>query len=353
MERLEKIIIIYNFLQSTTADLNLILNHLAENKVKTSKRQLERDLKVVEIYLLKENEQMLFSTLNRAKYYRIIKKNNLKLEQNTINTLYLALISSPNILIENRKNDIDYFQSLIKNEINNNENNFALSNVSQHLIGTHFYEIKKDEIFNKNIDDLISAITNHYFILLHELKNDFTVDNHNLTTKVFEFAPLKIIYHRGTFLVAGFQKENLKEIVIYEIGQITKLKVLQDKFTFKPLNIVLQNELNKRFGITKNIDNKVYKIKLEFTNITGSLVKKYFWHHSQKFIQKSSNGNVMMTIESGINRELLGWIYQWMYNVKIIEPQILIDLCRESHNRIKENLDKNKPFVYKNIFEPK
>ena len=353
MERLEKIIIIYNFLQSTTADLNLILNHLADNKIQTSKRQLERDLKVVEMYLLKENEQILFSIVNRAKCYRITKKSNLKLEQNTINTLYLALISSPNILIENRKNDIDYFQSLIQNEINNNENDFTLSNASQHLVGTHFYEIKKDEIFNKNIDALVSAITNHYFILLDELKNDFTVDNHNLTTKVFEFAPLKIIYHRGAFLVAGFQKENLKEIVIYEVGQITKLKIQKVKFNFKSLIIVLNKELDKRFGITKNIDNEVYKIQLEFTNITGSLVKKYFWHHSQKFIQKSSNGNVIMSIESGINRELLGWIYQWMYNVKIIEPQILIDLYKETHNRIKDNLEENKPFVYKNIFEPK
>ena len=352
MERLEKIILIYKFLKTTTADLNTILNHLQQNNVNTSKRQLERDLKVVELHLLKENEAFLHTKENRAKCYRIIKTENFKLAQNTINTLYLAMISSPNILIENRKTDIEYFQSLIKNEINKSENNLALSKFNQHLVGTHFYEIKKDEVFNQNIDAVIHAITNHFYILLDDLKNDYTVDNHKLTTKVFEFAPLQIIYHRGAFLVAGFHKQNLNEIVIYEMSQLTKLKIQKEKYNFKSLLIILQKELNKRFGITKNINDEVYNIRLEFTNITGSLVKKYFWHHSQKFIQKSTNGNVTMIVECGINRELLGWIYQWMYNVKIIEPQILKDYYIETHKRIKDNFEEKNPFVYKNIFEP-
>ena len=112
----------------------------------------------------------------------------------------------------------------------------------------------------------------------------------------------------------------------------------------KRFQFLLTSNHNKSFIEEYNIeDSGSYKITSVIKNIK----------FEEKFIQKSSNGNVMMTIESGINRELLGWIYQWMYNVKIIEPQILIDLYRESHNRIKENLDKNKPFVYKNIFEPK
>ena len=206
-------------------------------------------------------------------------------------------------------------------------------------------------MFENNIDKLIEAISTQNIILISRLKNDYTVDNHHQTTAVFEFIPVKIIYHRGAFLIAGFLKSNTAEIVLYEISQLEEFTIRKEKFNLKDLSKTLNDELDNRFGITKNIDDKVYDIKLEFTNITGSLVRKYTWHHSQKFILYE--GNYIMTLKCGINRELLGWIFQWMYNVRILEPQQLIDVYKNSLVEMQSNRNLHTALKYKNIFEPK
>lgn len=352
MKQLPRLKLIYDFLKTTPADLNDILLYLESNNAQTSKRQVERDLLDVEEFFLQEEESMHFTKVKRSKCYQVISKNlETKFSQKTINTLYLVMMASPSILIENRKNDIEVFENLVRKAINKNENNLTINKFNQQLVNTNFYEIQKDVIFDKNIDELIFAITNHRYIIIDDLKNDCTVDNHNQTTKIIEFAPVKILYHRGAFLLAGFNHLDLKEIVIYEIGQMTKIKLRKDNYDFEPLSKLIKIELLKRFGITKNINDEVYNIKLEFTNITGSLVKKNFWHASQKFYQKSVNDNVIMTLQCGINRELLGWVFQWMYNVRILEPVILKEYYFKTIKRMNA-IDENVVFKYNNIFEP-
>ncbi|MNG35937.1 hypothetical protein D3C85_1814520 [compost metagenome] len=59
-----------------------------------------------------------------------------------------------------------------------------------------------------------------------------------------------------------------------------------------------------------------------------------------------------MTMKCGINRELVGWIFQWMYNVRIIEPVILQDYYNQTLRKITGNGKSEKHLVYDNIFEP-
>ena len=82
--------------------------------------------------------------------------------------------------------------------------------------------------------------------------------------------------------------------------------------------------------------------------MTGNYVKKHNWHNSQKFSTK--NGCVIMQINCGINRELLGWILSWMYNVRIIEPPILIDLLKKTVKEIDKTYENNSLLVYKIFF---
>ena len=106
-------------------------------------------------------------------------------------------------------------------------------------------------------------------------------------------------------------------------------------------------EILKRFGVTNNIDNTTYSIELEFTDITGNFIKNYYWHANQSFT-KNKNGNWLMKFESGINRELIGWIFQWMGNVKIKSPKKLIALYKEQLVIMNNNYAINKPFQYNN-----
>ena len=136
--------------------------------------------------------------------------------------------------------------------------------------------------------------------------------------------------------------------MLFEISRLVKVKIDDKTFDKKQL---LKDLLDNRFGITKNMDDKVYNIKLEFTNITGSLVQKYTWHHSQKF--ELQNGNHIMTLRCGINREFMGWIFQWMYNVRKMEAQALINSYNVCLNDIKFCQNSQNPLVYHNHFEPK
>ena len=57
-----------------------------------------------------------------------------------------------------------------------------------------------------------------------------------------------------------------------------------------------------------------------------------------------------MRLECGINRELLGWLFQWMYNIKIIEPPLLKDYYYKTLQEIMNVNQTKNPLVYKNIF---
>ena len=59
-----------------------------------------------------------------------------------------------------------------------------------------------------------------------------------------------------------------------------------------------------------------------------------------------------MTVYGGINRELIGWLFQWMYNVRIIEPQILVDKYDQALKEMVATRNGSRPFKYRNIFEP-
>ena len=352
MKQLDILKTIYTFLKLNTANVNDVIQHLQNQNISRSDRQVKRDLKDVKEYFLNDKEQMEILKENRAYEYKISYKNkNKNLSQKNVNTLSLALVASPNILLENRKNEIDYLQNLVKTEINKSENLSKLKNIHSQLVSTKFYEIKKETLFDKNIDSIIEAIALHKIIKIIELINDYSVDNSKQTIAKIIFLPIKIIYHRGAFWVAGYAKTNINEIAIFEISQLKKVEIQDENFINDNFTEKLDNELSNRFGITKNIDNKVYDIKLEFTNITGSLVQKYSWHHSQKF--NLIGGNHTMTLHCGINRELMGWIFQWMYNVRIVEPQILIDKFDETLKLIQKRQKNDAGFTYFNIFEPK
>lgn len=352
LKQIERLKIIYEFLKQTPADANTILEYLKNNEAEISLRQLQRDLIEVEKVFLQQNEQLLVKTeQHRKKVWQIIVINNkYKFTQNTINTLYLAMLVSPNALIENRLSDIKLFRELLKKAINENENQLSINQNQSQLINTHFYEVTKDTIFNTNIDELIWAVTNRKHIKIIELINDYTVDNHQFKTNSIDFAPVSVMYHRGAFLVSGIESNN-QEVVIYEIGQLKKIELLEKGYNYEQLSKRMKTELDKRFGITKNINNETYEMKIEFTSVTGALVSKYFWHHSQHFEKKS--GNWIMTMKCGINRELLGWLFQWMYNIRIIEPQILQEYYDNTLDEMIDNRKNKKSFVYRNIFEPK
>ena len=348
LKQLERLKLLYGYLQNEQADSNTILAFLVTKKAEISLRQLQRDLKDVESYFLKSDQKLMVTNQSRKKIYQITKPDlPLRWNQKTINTWQLSELIGGVPLLLNRAKDIEAKKNVFKklsllakgNKIEFNSNG---------LLSTNFYEVLKDDGFNLIMDDLMKAIRHDNYIKIVKIKNDFTTDNVDSEKNNIVVAPIAIFYHRGDFFIAVMEK---KAICFYEIGQLNTIEIIDRKFNRKDCLEKLEKERKRRFGVTKNINNEVYDIKLEFTNITGSLVKKYFWHSTQKFYQKTANDNVIMTLQCGINRELVGWIFQWMYNVRILEPLILKEYYSEAIKKMNK-IDNTSVFVYNNIFEP-
>ena len=351
MQQLQVLKTIYTLLKEKSATVTQIIAFLKTEKIARSDRQVKRNLKDLAVFFLKDDEQLIVDKQKRAFRYKITQKNQIQnLSPKTINTLSLAMAASPNILIKNRKNDIDFLRKLVKAEMNKSKETFSGQNLDTLIQSTNFYEIEKDALFEKNIDKLIDAIANRKIATICLSKKDYTGDNGKFSNRHFEFKPLKIIYHRGAFLIAGFAKQSFNEIVLFEISQLIDLKIEDETFDNKQLLQDLQALLDQRFGISKNNSDEIYQIKLEFTEVTGSLVKKYTWHHSQQFEVQGTN--FIMSMKCGINRELLDWLFQWMHNVRIIEPPILIDTFNDILERIKKRQDLKFPLTYDNFFNP-
>lgn len=263
-------------------------------------RQIQRDLYEIEKFL-SQNESLNSFRKNYLKYYKIEKNADC----NSIDT----------------KNDL--------------------------IFETNFYKQMLSDFDNENLDIIRNAIDESRSIIISNLINDETGDNYNFTTTNISYVPLKIIHHRDTFYVGGFNDKK-SMIQIFGINQLQNISISKNFKNKDQITNLLQDELNRRFGVSKNINNQVYHIKIEISSVLAGFMKAQFWHHSQKY--KKVNGNLILSLKCGINREMLGWLFQWMYNIRIIEPPILKVYYEKTLHEIQKNVSSKYPLVYRNIF---
>lgn len=344
MKQLERIKFIYNLLVNENLSKQAIVQRL-ESKV--TLRQIERDLKDLEKYYLQEDERLSVNKISKEYSYQIIQESNNKtqLQPSEFIAYDLVVNSGNTILFDKNVKVLELFEQYKKSIQNDcfNSVGFPISNI---IDRTNFYELEKDEQFHKNIELLYKAISSEKKIFVSKIKYYATAENNtDLEINDLELIPVKIIYHRGDFYLCSFYKKTFRTD---EVGQIIGIKILDGKFDRKTQVQKADLELKKRFGISKNTDNKIYDIELQFSESTGVFVEKFFWHSSQEF-KYTNNRNVLMKLECGINRELVGWIFQWMKNVKINKPKELIDKYNEMLEGINKNRDKNQ-VLSTNIF---
>lgn len=264
-------------------------------------------------------------------------------------------IKEINILIKDEEKLITYRDSkkIIYFKITNTKksNHDVIKQTENFQKSTNFFNLVEKNTYDKELKIINLAISDSKKIWIKYLKNDVTGDNYNFNQKNIEIIPLQTIMHRGSIYVGGFnEKENKNQL--FDIIQLKDIKIIEHsyKINFSKIEEDFNYELNNRFGVTKNIDNNIYDIIIEFTGITGNFIKQHFWHSSQKFRKK---GNIIrMEMKCGINRELIGWLFYWMYNCRVVKPRILKDYYDNTTQEIIKLSNPNKPLVYKNIFTP-
>jgi hypothetical protein len=351
MNQLERLHFIYQLLEIEPQTVQGICKELANKGVATASRQIYNDLVQLEKNYLRKNQKLHITTgQHNQKTYRLVYTDTtISVTGFDVNSYQLSRLSMTTYITEGRGESINKFRDIVAKKIMHlSKTKYSTLPLEQNF-NSHFFERKYTTAFNTVSEDVIWSIANNKIIEIVNIYGDAT----NVMTDIsypFKLKPLLLVYHNGAYYMAGFIVKNNSFITI-DLSKITAYNLTNQTFSHKKAVPLAKAELQKRFGLTANIDNKTYDIELEFSSITGEFLSHYNWHATQSITQLK-NGNYRMKMHCGINRELVGWIFRWMSNVKIIGPKKLKDLYLEQLAIINQNHSSNQPLMYSNIFKP-
>jgi hypothetical protein len=114
-----------------------------------------------------------------------------------------------------------------------------------------------------------------------------------------------------------------------------QFSVTAEKFNRKKYEVAYHVYMKKLYGISAPINDKIYKIKIEFTESYGNSFKNFFWHESQRW-EQLANGNYMLHFHCSIGRELIGFLALGLSKVKVHSPVILKNILIK---KLQESID--------------
>lgn len=152
-------------------------------------------------------------------------------------------------------------------------------------------------------------------------------NHYNFTTeKTTEYTvkPYLLREYQNRWYVVGIA-ENLKELRIFGIDRISKLKVVTETFVPNPL-------LNPAALFEQTIGlvfsgNTVQEVVLSFTPVQGKYVKTLPWHKSQKILVDNDR-ECRISLQVIPNLELTQEILKHGMSVKVLKPDWLVEEIR-------------------------
>lgn len=350
-EKAKRLMMIYSRLKSSPVTIEMLSSWAKKNDVQISSRTFYRDLYDLENSVIPPNEKLVVAVGEKnRKTWKIEYINQEEpLNEFDVNSFILFQHFIPKSITYSRKDSIEKMRQIFYQKYSKSQFEHFVNVAKYQIKASHFYETTVFTDYHKILDDCIWSIQNKRELELLKVNYDYTSISSHLTFPQ-SFLPIQILYHRGVIHVSGFLKEN-NQLLILGLEQIEKYKLTNNLFDNNGLVNDLEAQISKRFGISQNINDKIYDIELKFTERTGTFVHKQFWNESQTF-EQLENGNFLMKLNCGINRELIGWIFQWMSNVKVIKPTILQNLVVEKYSEILKLYQEDTLLVSNNSFSP-
>ena len=351
MNQLERLHFIYQLLEIEPRTVQDICKELTLKGFTVANIQIYNDLVQLEKNYLRNNQALQITTgQHNQKTYRLVYTDiSIAVTGFDVNSYQLSRLSMTTYITEGRVESINKFRDIVAKKIMHlSKTKYAALPLEQNF-NSHFFERKYSADFNQMSEDIIWSIANNKIIEIANIYGDATNVSSDITYP-FKLKPLLLVYHNGAYYTAGFIAKNNLFITI-DLSKIVAYNITNQTFAHKKMLPIAKAELQKRFGLTANIDNELYNIELEFSSITGEFLSHYNWHTSQSFT-RLKNGNYRMKMYCGINRELFGLIFRWLGNVKIIGPHKLKDLYLQQLDIINKNYSSGASLNYSNIFKP-
>lgn len=327
-DKASRLLRIYSRLRRGPVTIEILKSWAVQNDIHVSERSLYRHLKEIEKIVLLDNEKVVVSEGEKnRKTWKIQFEDAAKIfNDDDLNALIYFRNFAPQNITKSQQTSVEKIESYFYQGHSKSAFEHKAGLVNFQIASTHFYESEDAANYQKVLADCVWCIQNCREIILNELHFDYTSISKSVKFPLV-FLPVQLLYHRGEIHLAGFTKKNEKLLVI-ALEQLVKYKLTNEMFEANKYVDKIKEEMTDRFGITENINDEIYDIEIEFSPITGAFMKHIFWHKTQKF-KKKKNGNYILKMKCGINRELVGWIFQWMSNAKVNKPQILQDKMEE------------------------
>ena len=350
-EKSKRLMMIYSRLKSSPVTIEMLSSWAQKNDVQISSRTFYRDLYDLENSVILPNEKLVVAVgeKNRKTWKIEYVNHEQPLTEFDINSYVLFQKFLPLSIVSSRKDSHEKFTSLFYKKYSKSQFENFVDVAKSQIKATHFYEGTVFTDYHKILDDCIWSIQNKRKMQLISINYDYTSLSKMVAFPQI-FYPVQILYHRGVVHVSGFLEDD-NQLVVLGLDQIEQYKLTNDLFENKDYVNQLETALSKRFGITQNINDEVYEIEIILSERTGRFVTKLFWHETQQF-EKLENGNFLMTMKCGLNRELVGWIFQWMSNAKVLKPELLKELVKEKYIEMVQLYDNDKLLVSNNSYRP-
>lgn len=345
----ERLLKIYSRLKQSPVTIEIICNWATKNGINLSARTFYRDLTELENNVLPKGETLVATVGEKNKKTWKIEYDHgeTRLDHFDITSylLFKNFLALP--VLTARQKSLDKIENLFYQTYSKSRFEELTTIASSQIRSSHFYEVEDSQEYEKLLDDCIWSIQNRRELEVAQVRLDHTSLGASRAFPVTVW-PQQLIYHRGVVHLSGFAKDTGK-LLILALPQIETYHLTNQPFAPDGLGERHTQELSKRFGISENIDDEVYPIEIEFSELTGSFVRSQHWHPTQQF-EVLQNGNYLMRLRCGINRELAGWIFQWMSNAKVLQPPLLRQMVADKFCEVCEIYEQDKEIVSNNSF---
>ena len=322
---LERIIRIYNRLRRGPVTIDVLSKWAANAGIEVGIRQLYRDINQLKTLQIAEGENVVEFTdeKNRKTWKLEYKAEAGKLTPYDINSFFLLKNFAPFAVLAERKNSFEKIERIFYKNFSKNEYEKYVQANELFLRHSNYNENKYGAAEHRQIEDLIWALHNSRVIVIEQDLINSANNKINATDFPMIFYPMELIFHRGRIAIAGINKQ--EKLLNFSIDKNFVFTLTNDPFNRKKYLKAYTQKFKNLFGISDPLNNKIYNIKLEFTDSFGSSMKSFYWHNSEKWTLLK-NGNYMMHLQCGIGRELVGFIAGGLDKIKIHQPKILKDL---------------------------
>ncbi len=325
-DRLTRLIRIYNRLKRGPLTIEVTVKWAKGAGINVSERQLYRDLNSLQHLHIAPGENVVeFCDEKNKKTWKLeYDGRSENVTQFDINSFFLFKNFVPASIQQHRKDSLEKFEQILYKNFSNNRYEKGADAAELYLRRTNYLDIIYGETEHQQLEELIWALQNKRVLVI-------TANEVNSSDAAFDknafpvtFWPFEMWFHFGRVYIAGLEAAS-KELFIYLINNQFLFEPTPDTFNRQKNFKTYLDQTTDRFGITQPISNKVYNIKVEFSEGYGLSSLKSFMHSSAVW-KKLKNGNYMLHMTCSINRELIGFLGLSLDKVKVHSPNILRDL---------------------------